>query len=175
MKREERISSQTVYDGKIIKVRRDEVRLSSGRESVREVVCHSGACAVVPILENGDIILVKQYRYAFDKYILEIPAGKINDGEEPLECIKREMAEEIGKKSEKWDYLGKILPSVGCMDEIIYIFTARELGDYKLAEDYDEDIELVTVSQAEAVNMIKSGELDDAKTVCGLLRYISNI
>ncbi|MBR5265455.1 MAG: NUDIX hydrolase, partial [Clostridia bacterium] len=107
---EKTITSEIAYNGKFIKVKKDKVLLESGKESFREVMLHPGACAVLPILPDGRIILIRQFRYAFMKDFLEIPAGKIDEGEDILTCARRELSEEIGYDCENMRYLGKICP-----------------------------------------------------------------
>lgn len=167
---EQKLSSERVYQGKIFDIERDKVRLPSGRESVREVLRHPGACGILPVLPNGDFILVKQYRYAVGQELLEIPAGKIDPGEQADACALRELMEEIGMGG-TLSPMGKIYPSPGCMDEVIYLFVATELYDQKLPEDFDENIEIVTVSPQKAREMVQNGQITDAKTICALLQY----
>lgn len=168
---EKTLSSEIAYNGGFIKVKKDKVLLPSGRESFREVMLHPGACAVVPVLPDGRIILVRQFRYSFMRTFLEIPAGKIDPGEDLLTCARRELSEEIGYDCENMVYMGNIKPSVGCMNEVIHLYLAENLVPRQLEPDEDEDLELVTLTKDEALAMIKSGEIDDAKTVVSLLRY----
>ena len=172
---EKTITSEIAYNGKFIKVKKDKVLLESGKESFREVMLHPGACAVLPILPDGRIILIRQFRYAFMKDFLEIPAGKIDEGEDILTCARRELSEEIGYDCENMRYLGKICPSCGCMNEVIHLYVAENMTERQLAPDEDEDIKTVVVTKDEALAMISSGEIDDAKTICALLRYACNV
>ena len=171
---EQKLSSERVYSGKIFDIDRDKVLLPSGRESTREVLRHPGACGILPVLPNGDIVLIQQYRYAIGQEVLEIPAGKIDPGEDIAACALRELMEEIGMGG-KLTPMGKIYPSCGCMDEVIHLFVATDLYDHKLPQDFDENITLFPHSPAEIKGKIASGELTDAKTVCAVLRYFSGI
>ena len=126
-------------------------------------------------LPDGRIILIRQFRYAFMKDFLEIPAGKIDEGEDILTCARRELSEEIGYDCENMKYLGKICPSCGCMNEVIHLYVAENMVERQLAPDEDEDIQTVIVTKEEALAMISSGEIDDAKTICALLRYACNV
>ena len=172
---EKTITSEIAYNGGFIRIKKDKVLLENGKESFREVMLHPGACAVVPVMPDGRIILVRQFRYAFMKEFLEIPAGKIDPNEEILTCARRELSEEIGYDSENMRYLGKICPSCGCMNEVIHLYVAENLYEHQLAPDEDEDLQLVCVTRDEALAMIASGEIDDAKTICALLRYFFGV
>ena len=172
---EKTITSEIAYNGGFIKIKKDKVLLENGKESFREVMLHPGACAVVPVMPDGRIILVRQFRYAFMKEFLEIPAGKIDPNEEILTCARRELSEEIGYDSENMRYLGKICPSCGCMNEVIHLYVDKNLYEHQLAPDEDEDLQLVYVTRDEALAMIASGEIDDAKTICALLRYFFGV
>lgn len=159
-----------VYRGKIINVRRDEVAFPNGKESTREIVEHRGAVAVAAVDEEGCIYLVRQFRYAFGEELLEIPAGKLEEGEETahLEAAIRELREETGLTAQKVDYLGVIYPSVGMLTERIHIYLARGLtqGEMDLDEDEFLNVERIPVRELEA--MVRRGEIRDAKTISTL-------
>lgn len=159
-----------VYRGKIINVRRDEVAFPNGKESTREIVEHRGAVAVAAVDEEGCIYLVRQFRYAFGEELLEIPAGKLEEGEETahLEAATRELREETGLTAQKVDYLGVIYPSVGMLTERIHIYLARGLtqGEMDLDEDEFLNVERIPVRELEA--MVRRGEIRDAKTISTL-------
>ena len=159
-----------VYRGKIINVRRDEVVFPNGKESTREIVEHRGAVAVAAVDEEGCIYLVRQFRYAFGEELLEIPAGKLEEGEETahLEAAIRELREETGLTAQKVDYLGVIYPSVGMLTERIHIYLARGLtqGEMDLDEDEFLNVERIPVRELEA--MVRRGEIRDAKTISTL-------
>lgn len=159
-----------VYRGKIINVRRDEVAFPNGKESTREIVEHRGAVAVAAVDEEGCIYLVRQFRYAFGEELLEIPAGKLEEGEETahLEAAIRELREETGLTAQQVDYLGVIYPSVGMLTERIHIYLARGLtqGEMDLDEDEFLNVERIPVRELEA--MVRRGEIRDAKTISTL-------
>ncbi|MBS7315584.1 MAG: NUDIX hydrolase [Clostridiaceae bacterium] len=159
-----------VYRGKIINVRRDEVVFPNGKESTREIVEHRGAVAVAAVDEEGCIYLVRQFRYAFGEELLEIPAGKLEEGEETahLEAAIRELREETGLTAQQVDYLGVIYPSVGMLTERIHIYLARGLtqGEMDLDEDEFLNVERIPVRELEA--MVRRGEIRDAKTISTL-------
>ena len=159
-----------VYRGKIINVRRDEVVFPNGKESTREIVEHRGAVAVAAVDEEGCIYLVRQFRYAFGEELLEIPAGKLEEGEETahLEAAIRELREETGLTAQQVDYLGVIYPSVGMLTERIHIYLARGLtqGEMDLDEDEFLNVERIPVRELEA--MVRRGEIRDAKTISAL-------
>ncbi|MGN0808100.1 MAG: NUDIX domain-containing protein [Candidatus Coproplasma sp.] len=168
--KEERISSKLIYDGKILSLYVDDVCLPDGKRSKRECVRHCGGACVLFVL-NGKIALVKQYRYLYGKEIYEIPAGKMDKGEQPDLAAQRELKEETGYKAEV-KHLLDIYPTPGYTDEIIHIFYA-EGGEY-VGESTDEgeflNCEFFTIE--DVVKMIESGEICDAKTVCAVYKYL---
>lgn len=165
---ERTISSEYIYKGKIVNLRKDTVELSEGKSGVREVVEHEGAAAVIPITNQKEIILVEQYRKAPDKRLLEIPAGKLENGENPKNCALRELQEEIGKGARKLYSLLHFYPSPGFCSEVIYLFAALDLYESKQNQDFDEVFKIHTFSLHEAVEMTKKGIINDAKTVIGI-------
>lgn len=167
---EERISSEDIFDGVLLHVKRDYVKLPNGNKSVREWIKHQGASAVIPILPNGNIIMVRQYRYPIGKVTLEIPAGKL-DGfdEDPLLCAKRELSEETGYSAEKYTLLHKLATTVGFSNEWIYIYMAENLTRGVQHPDEDEFINLVEIPLDEALTLIQKGEIFDAKSVTAIL------
>lgn len=165
---EKTISSEYIYKGKIINLRKDTVELSGGKSGVREVVEHEGAAAVIPITNQKEIILVEQYRKAPDKNLLEIPAGKLENGEDPKECALRELQEEIGKGAGEIHSLLHFYSSPGFCSEIIYLFAALDLYESKQKQDFNEIFEIHTFSLEKAVEMIEKGFINDAKTVIGI-------
>ena len=139
---ETKIDSTQIYDGKILNVSRDTVRLENGETAYREVIHHSGGVCVLPLDENGDVLFVKQFRYPFADVLLEIPAGKRELGEDPLECGIRELSEEVGATADEIIPLGKLYPTVAYDTEIIYMYLARGLhfGEQHLDEDEFVDV-----------------------------------
>ncbi|MBE43860.1 MAG: ADP-ribose pyrophosphatase [Thaumarchaeota archaeon] len=166
------IDSKRVYDGKIISVRVDKVQIN-GRETTREVIEHSGAAAVLPLIGNM-IIMEKQYRYAVEKELYEIPAGTLEKGESPAECAKRELIEETGYKAGNLELLGQCYMTPGYSTEIIYFFVANDLQEVKIHEmDVDEQITIVKINIDDAVKMVLNGKIQDAKTAYAILTYKS--
>ena len=167
---EKTLASEQVFDGRLLKVYRDEVELANGETSVREVVRHPGGAAVAALDGEGNVYLERQFRYPYRKVVLEIPAGKLEPGEDPFDAIRRELKEEIGAEADRWDFLGHIMPTVGYTDEMLYLFLARGLtfGDRHL--DRDEFLEPFKLPFAEALARAADGRLNDAKTVAALFR-----
>ena len=167
---EKTVSTQEIYNGRIIKVRNDKVELPNGNHAAREVVKHSGGVCVVPLTDDGKVVMVKQYRYPFGEVLLEIPAGKLEYGEDPLQCGKRELLEETGYISEKFEFLGKLYPTPAYCTEVIHMYLARGLHAGKAELDVDEFLEVVEIPFEETVNMVMRNEIADAKTQIALLR-----
>ena len=134
---EKTLASEQVFDGRLLKVFRDEIERSDGGRSVREFVHHPGGVAAVALDGDGNIYLERQFRYPYHKVVIEIPAGKLEPGEDPFDAIRRELREEIGAAAARWDPLGYIMPSVGYTDELLYLYLARDLtfGERHLDED----------------------------------------
>lgn len=173
---EERTVNETiVYSGKIMQVNRDEVELCDGKHSYREIVHHNGGSCVVACNENDEIILVKQFRYALGKEIYEIPAGKLEKDEDPKVCAIRELEEETGNVTDDVELIAKINPTPGYSTETIYIYKAGKLTKSCQHLDEGEFLDIVTVPRKEALEMIKKGEITDAKTVIGILMFSASI
>ena len=167
---ETKISSENIYDGTLLHVKKDKVELPNGDISYREWIKHPGASAVIPVTDNNEIILVRQYRYPIQALTMEIPAGKLDvAGEDPLECAKRELEEETGYSAQEYQFLTKLATTVGFSDEFIYIYAARGLKAGQQHTDEDEFINVVTVPLAKAVEMVHSGEILDGKSVVAIL------
>ena len=168
--REIRTGSEEIFDGLILHVQRDTVALPNGNSAVREVIRHIGAVCVIPVLENGDVIVERQYRYPLDRIILEIPAGKLDaPDEDRLSAIQRELREETGYTAGSWTVLGDFHPAPAYSDEFITMYMARNLkkGDRHL--DEDEFLDVYTVPLKELVEDVMAGRISDAKTqVCVL-------
>lgn len=167
---EKTIDKETIYRGKIIEVDKYKVLLPDEKYSSREIVKHPGGVAILTYKDENTLIFVEQFRKPFEKSLLEIPAGKIEQGEEPETCGRRELEEETGYKSKNFKYLGKIVTSPGFCDEIIYIYVATDL--YKGRDnicDEDEFINLREIKISEVKNMIKSGKIVDAKSISAFM------
>ncbi len=165
---EKTLESKCIYDGKIIKVKKDKVLLPNKKEAFREIVEHGGGACVL-CEKEGKILLVKQFRYAYNKEIWEIPAGKINAGEEPYLTALRELEEEGGIKAESAELLYEIYPSPGYTSEIIYLYKVNEFSVTNQHLDEDEFLSGKWFSREELKKMIKSGEIKDGKTLIALL------
>jgi ADP-ribose pyrophosphatase len=167
--KEQLISSRPVYDGKIINVHVDRLRVADGREFDREVVSHSGAVAIVAMPDPDTVFLVRQYRHPVEQVLLEIPAGGINQGEVPDECANRELMEEINYRADSLKYLFSAYVAPGYSSELIHLYLATDL--HKEARDKDEDENLLVerVPLKDAIRMITEGKIIDAKSICGLL------
>jgi ADP-ribose pyrophosphatase len=166
------LSSRYVYAGHNIRLRVDGVVLPSGKETVREVVEHDGAVAIVAVDEKDHLLLVRQFRHAANKELLEIPAGGVDRGETPEETATREMQEETGYAPGKLLRLGGFYSAPGYASEYLYLFMATDLVPARLFAEDTEEIKLVRIPLDEAVELIHSGEIQDAKTIAGLLYYL---
>jgi len=167
---EVKCSSENIFDGTLLHVRRDTVRLPNGKKSMREWIHHPGAAAVLPVLPNGDVILVRQFRYPIGKVTLEVPAGKLDmEGEDPLHCARRELSEETGYTAAQYDKLTVIATTVGFSNEYIHLYLARNLSVGKQHTDEDEFVNVVQMPFSEALAMIKTGEIIDSKTIISLM------
>lgn len=167
---EKKISSEDIFDGVLLHVKRDTVKLPNGREATREWIKHPGASSVIPLLPDGRIILVRQYRYPIDAVTLEVPAGKLDaPDEDPLVCAERELSEETGYTAEHITKLTTIVTTVGFSNEKIHLYAAEGLTPGKQHTDEDEFINVVKVPLAEAVAMATDGRIVDAKSVISIL------
>ena len=163
------VSGEQVFDGTMLKVRRDTVRLPDGSQGTREYIRHPGAVAVVPLFDDGRILLERQFRYPHGREFIEVPAGKLEPGEPHLATAKRELLEETGYEAEEWRRLGVIHTAIAYTDEAIEIFVARKLNHVGRKLDQGEFLETLTVGFDEAIAMIRDGRITDAKTVAALL------
>lgn len=166
----ERISSETIYRGRVFEVRRDRVRIR-GRSIVREVVVHPGAAAILPILSDGKILLIRQYRYPVDENLLEIPAGTLEEGENPEECALRELEEETGYKAGRLMLLTSFYMAPGYSSEYLRLYLAEDLERGVQRPEIDEEIELVEMGLEEALKAVREGLIKDSKTIIALLYY----
>ena len=171
--KEKTIKSTPIFNGRIFDVVLDEVEVENGNIYPREVIYHNGAVAILAINENDEVYLVKQYRYPIREEIYEIPAGKLEKDEVPLECAIRELEEEIGMKANSISCLGKMYSSPGCLSEIIHLYLATDLTKTQQNLDVDEflDVECVPISQV--LDMIMSEKLADAKSQLAILKYLA--
>ena len=167
---EKTLASELVFDGRLLKLYRDEVGLADGGRSVREFVHHPGGAAVVALDGDGNVYLERQFRYPYHKVVAEIPAGKLEEGEDPFDAIRRELKEEIGAVALRWDPLGYIMPSVGYTDEMLYLYLARDLAFGETHWDKDEYLEPFKLPFAEALAQAADGRINDGKTVSALVR-----
>ena len=168
---EKTISSKLIFDGKVIHLHVDDILLPNGNTSIREYCTHNGAVCVIPITSDGEVICVRQYRYAIGKSILEIPAGKLDSiDENPDDAVRRELREETGAISSKITYLGLYYGSPALLSEKIYMYLAEDLsfGDCDL--DEDEFLEVIKIPLDDLVDMVLRGEIEDGKTQSAVLR-----
>ena len=166
---EKTLTSREVYRGRILRVREDTVRLPNGKTAEREVAEHPGGVGILA-LDGGDVLLVRQYRYAFSRVLTEIPAGKREPGEPPFITAQRELQEEVGATADTWTELGTLIPSPGCYGETLYLYMAQDLHFGATHPDEDEFLEPLRVPLDEAVRQCMDGTLTDAKTVAAILK-----
>jgi ADP-ribose pyrophosphatase len=162
------ISSKTVYRGKLLHVLEDEVRLPDGKHMRREYIRHPGAVTMVPFLDRDTVLLIRQFRYPMRRHFLELPAGKIDQGEEPLATAQRELREECGCTAATWQWLATIHPCIGYSDERIELFAARDLAQVGRALDEGEFLEVVAMPLAQALDWVRTGKITEVKAVIGL-------
>ena len=167
--KESTISTTVVYKGNFLDVRRDEVLLPNGKTGTREWINHPGAVVIIPILPDGEIALIKQFRYAAGSEFIELPAGKLDSGEDPEECALRELEEEIGYRANKIKFLANIHPAIGFTNEIMGVFLAENLKKTEHNRDKDEFLELVPTTLTEALNLVWENKITDVKSIIGLL------
>ena len=163
------LRSESVFEGNFLKVRRDHVRLPDGKEATREYIRHPGAVMIVPLLDDGRLLLERQYRHPLERVMLEFPAGKLDPHETPLACGQRELLEETGYRAREWAHAGVLHNAIAYSNEGIHIFFARGLVAGERQLDEGEFLDLVTHTPAELDVLASSGELTDAKTLIGML------
>jgi len=163
---------RTIFEGRIIRLTLDTVQLPNGATAELEIVHHPGGAAVVALNAEGRVCLLRQYRHAAGGWLWELPAGKLDDGEAPLLCAQRELEEEAGMQAGDWQSLGKIVSSPGVFTEVIYLFLARTLTAVPTRAEDHEVIEVHWFPWSEALHMAQAGEIEDAKTLAGLLRAL---
>lgn len=167
--KESQLSTEQIYKGTLLDVRRDEVSLPNGKTSAREWIKHPGAACIIPVLPDGKIALIKQYRYPVQAEMIELPAGKLDPGEDPENCARRELEEEIGYIAGKLTFVCNIHPAIGFASEKMWIYLAEDLVKTTENTDHDEFLEIMPTSLAEAVKMVWDGKITDVKTIIGLL------
>jgi ADP-ribose pyrophosphatase len=163
------VSGELAYDGALLKVRRDVVRLPDGSLGTREYIRHPGAVAIVALFDDASVLLERQFRYPHRREFIEIPAGKLEPGEPHLDTAKRELAEETGYAAAEWTRLGVIHTSIAYTDEAIELFLAKKLTRSERKLDQGEFLETLVVPFGEAIEMIRAGRITDSKSVSGLL------
>ena len=166
---EHMVGSEPVYEGTLLKVRRDQVRLHDGHQTVREWIAHPGAVVIIAALDNGKLLFERQFRYPLRRIFIELPAGKIDTGEHPLDTAKRELREETGHQARHWRHLATMHPCIGYADERIEIFWAQGLIYVGHQRDHGEFIEITEMSVADAMLAVQDGEITDGKTLSALL------
>ena len=167
---EKTVKQDYIFKGEVINLRVDTVTTPSGNLATRELVEHPGGVCVVPLFDDGTIIMEWQYRRPFDTNTYEIPAGKLHYGEDPLECGKRELEEETGYCARNYTYLGKMYPTPGFCLEVVHMYLATDLYEGSLNRDEDEFMELERVPLSEVADKVLSGEIVDAKTCSAILK-----
>ena len=167
---EQRKYSEKVFSGELLHVFKDEAILPDSSTGRREWIQHPGACAVVPMFGNGDCVLIQQFRYPAQQLFWEVPAGKIDFDEDPLSTASRELEEETGYRAEQLTYIGHFYPAIGYADEIIHIYLAEGLTQGAQNTDQDEFLSIYRVPFEEALSMIDSGDINDAKTISSIIR-----
>lgn len=168
---EKQISTERIYEGKIINLRRDTVELENGSTAAREVVEHNGGVCVLAVDEQDCIYFVRQYRYAMGKVLLELPAGKLEKGEDPAACGMRELMEECGCKARTFLPLATLYPTCAYVTEVIHVFFASDLSAVPQKLDEDEFLDVEKIPAEKALQMVLDGEIPDAKTQVGLLKW----
>lgn len=170
--RETKIDGKRIFEGRILTLEVDRVSLPGGGESEREVIRHPGAAVMVPVTDDGSILFVRQFRYPIDQVLLELPAGKLDPGEEPAECAQRETAEETGFRPKTVESLGEFFTAPGFADELIHAFLVTDLESAPEAEaDADEVVEVVPLTLESYRRMVARGEIRDGKTLAAMAMW----
>ena len=164
---EELLSSETLFDGHFFSVQNDRVRLADGQEAPRQYITHPGAVAIIAVLADGSIVLERQYRHPVREVVIEIPAGKLDAGEAPLLCAQRELLEETGYRATRWTALGVVNLAVGYSSERLWYFLAEDLSLHPRQLDHGEQLDVFSLPAADFASHIRSGQINDAKTITG--------
>ena len=167
---EKTLSSEQIFDGVVVKLYRDDIELENGKKGVREFIKHPGGVCVAALDEDENLFMVEQFRYPFGKALTEVPAGKLEFGEDPEECGRRELKEEVGATADSFEYLGCLYPTVAYDTEIIYMFLARGLHFGEQHLDDGEFLDVKKLPLKEAYRMVMANELPDAKTQMAVLK-----
>lgn len=167
--KEETMSSEIIYNGKIINLRVDTVELPEHKYQKREIVEHPGAVAVLAINDKKEIIFVRQFRKPIEEVLLEIPAGKLEEGEEPKECAIRELKEETGYEAKNIKFLNEFYTSAGFSNEKMYLYLATDLQEGECCPDEDEYVDVINIDIKKALDMVTNNEIKDSKTIIGIL------
>lgn len=167
---EKTLKENIMFEGRIFTVRKDEVELPNGHKSTREVAYHNGGVCVAPLTKDNELIMVRQFRYPYKEVILELPAGKLEKGEDPYDAGMRELEEETGYVTDKMQSLGEFYPTPGYCSEIIYLYYADNLEYKKQNLDEDEFLNVETIKLDDAVKMVMNGEIKDGKTQAIILK-----
>jgi len=165
---EKTVSCERIFTGNILNFDIVTVKLPNGKESTREIISHPGAAVIIPIADNGDLYLVRQFRKAVEKEMLELPAGKLDPGELPLDCAVRELKEETGLEAQKVELILSIHSTPGFSNEVLHIFAARGLKEGSACADEDEFLSIRRISMNSLIKMIFNGEITDSKTIVGI-------
>ncbi|MEM3832990.1 MAG: NUDIX hydrolase [Thermoprotei archaeon] len=173
--KKEVLSSRVIYKGSIINLRLEEIRSKNGFRYTKEIVEHPGAVAILAFLENNTILMVRQYRIAVDKILLELPAGTLKNGETPEQCAIRELEEETGYKAHKIEKLGAFYSAPGYSNEILHVFVAEELEKSQQRLEINEDIYVEKINIKELLSMINNGEIKDAKTIASIFLFLNKL
>lgn len=167
---EKTVSSQVEFTGRIITVRQDQAQLPNGRIAGREVVEHPGGVAILALFDDNTVPVVRQFRYPFQKIITELPAGKLEKGEDPLVCAQRELSEEVGAEADQLIYLGKFYTSPGYSTEVLHMYLARGIREGQVHPDEDEFLESQRIPFLTLFQQVMSGEIEDGKTIAAVLK-----
>ncbi|MBQ4509161.1 MAG: NUDIX hydrolase [Clostridia bacterium] len=167
---EKKLNSRQIFDGVVVKLFVDDIELPNGKKSIREIVRHPGAVCVIPVDEDENVIMIKQFRYPFSEVLLEIPAGKLEPNEDPLEAVKRELEEESGVNAESVEYIGTMYTTVAILDEKIHMYLATGLTYKNAHPDDGEFLEVVKIPLKTLVEMVMDGKIPDSKTQIAILK-----